>query len=52
MMQVGAESTSALLGWALLSSYKGPNWQSKLGHIHIGTHTVIQGSGSHFVLEY
>ena len=38
MMQVGAESASALLGWALLSSYKGPNWQSKLGHIYIGTH--------------
>ena len=40
MMQVRAESASALLGWALLSSYKGPNWQSKLGHIYIyiGTH--------------
>ena len=41
MMQVGAESASALLGWALLSSYKGPNWQSKLGHIYIGTYIKV-----------
>ena len=41
MMQVGAESASALLGWALLSSYKGPNWQSKLGHIYIYIGTYI-----------
>ena len=49
MMQVGAESASALLGWALLSSYKGPNWQSKLGHIYIGTYYIKVGISRKYV---